>query len=355
MSALKQGVPVIPTEEPFGNIKDGRQVKRFTFTNKNNVTVRIISYGATITDILVPDQNGRIDDICLGFDTAEEYENKHSYIGAALGRVAERLKEARFTIDGVEYNVSANNGQNQLHGGFSGFDSKLFAAKIEGDKVVMTYVSPDGEEGFPGELTSIFTFQLTNENEFVLGYSAQTTKITPVNLSNHVYFNLEGHKTGKNGDHMITAYSDKYVPVDEAFIPIGEGEIATVNGTHFDLREPTLVRDFIKDLIVSFCVFGDRGKMKHVAKLENLGNGRYIDVYTTEPGLEVYFSSHMKPKLSGKDGAVYGPFEGGGVCLMPMQLTSGVNMPNFPDTLLRPGETYTHTTIYKFGQWSAID
>ncbi|XP_056008946.1 galactose mutarotase-like isoform X2 [Ostrea edulis] len=325
-SALEQGVPVIPTEEPFGNIKDGRQVKRFTFTNKNNVTVRIISYGATITDILMPDKNGKIVDISLGFDTAAEYEDRHSYIGAALGRITERLKGARFTINGVDYNVSANEGQNQLHGGFSGFDSKLFDAKIEGDKVVMTYASPDGEEGFPGKLTSIFTFQLTNENELILGYSARTNKATPVNLSNHVYFNLAGHKTGKNGNHVLTVYSGEYVPLDEAFLPIGDGKIAVVNGTLFDLRKPTLVRKVIRDIIVSCYVFGDRGKMKHVAKLENPGNGRYIDVYTTEPGLDVYFSSHMKPNLYGKDGAVYGPFEDGGVCLIPLQLPSGVNM-----------------------------
>ncbi|XP_061197788.1 galactose mutarotase-like [Saccostrea echinata] len=349
-SAQKQEVSlVIPTEEAFGNIKDGRKVKRFTFTNKNNVTVRIISYGATITDILMPDKNGKIVDISLGFDTASEYEARHSYIGAALGRITERLKGARFTIDGVEHNVSANEGQNQVHGGFQGFDSKLFDAKIEGDMVVMTYVSPDGEEGFPGELTSVFTFQLTHDNELILGYKAKTTKATPVNLSNHVYFNLEGHKAGKNGDHILTVYSNKHIPINEAFLPKGDGEIATVNGTVFDLTTPTLVRSVIKDIIVSCYVFGNRGEMKHVAKLENPSNGRFVDVYTTEPGVDVYFSSHMKPNLYGKDGAVYGPFEDGGICLIPMQLPSGVNMPNFPDTVLRPEETYTQKTIYKFG------
>lgn len=348
-SALKEGDVVIPSEEPFGKIKDGRKIKRFTFTNNNNITVRIISYGATITDILMPDKNGAILDISLGFDTAAEYEDRHAYIGAALGRITERLKGASFTIDGVEYNVSANEGQNQVHGGFYGFDSKLFDAKINGKKVEMTYVSPDGEEGFPGELTSVFSFQLTNENELILDYRATTTKATPINLSNHVYFNLEGHKAGKNGDHLLSVFSDKYVPIDEAFLPKGDGEIATVNGTIFDLRNPTLVRKVINDIIVSCYSFGDRGTRKHVARLENPTNGRYIDVFTTEPGLDVYFSSHMKPNLYGKDGAKYGPFEDGGVCLIPMQLPSGVNMPNFPDTILRPEEIYTQRTIYKFG------
>lgn len=348
-SALKEGDVVIPSEEPFGEIKDGRKIKRFTFINNNNITVRIISYGATITDILMPDKNGAILDISLGFDTAAEYEDRHAYIGAALGRITERLKGASFTIDGVEYNVSANEGQNQVHGGFYGFDSKLFDAKINGKKVEMTYVSPDGEEGFPGELTSVFSFQLTNENELILDYRATTTKATPINLSNHVYFNLEGHKAGKNGDHLLSVFSDKYVPIDEAFLPKGDGEIATVNGTIFDLRNPTLVRKVINDIIVSCYSFGDRGTRKHVARLENPTNGRYIDVFTTEPGLDVYFSSHMKPNLYGKDGAKYGPFEDGGVCLIPMQLPSGVNMPNFPDTILRPEEIYTQRTIYKFG------
>ncbi|XP_034338333.2 galactose mutarotase isoform X2 [Magallana gigas] len=343
------GDAVIPTEEPFGEIKDGRKVKRFTFTNNNNITVRIISYGATITDILMPDKNGAILDISLGFNTAAEYEDRHTYIGAALGRITERLKGASFTIDGVEYNVSANEGQNQVHGGFYGFDSKLFDAKIKGNKVEMTYVSPDGEEGFPGELTSVFSFQLTNENELILDYRATTTKATPINLSNHVYFNLEGHKAGKNGDHLLSVFSDTYVPIDEAFLPKGDGELATVNGTIFDLQNPTLVRKVINDIIVSCYSFGDRGTRKHVARLENPTNGRYIDVFTTEPGLDVYFSSHMKPKLYGKDGAMYGPFEDGGVCLIPMQLPSGVNMPNFPDTILRPEEIYTQRTIYKFG------
>lgn len=347
--AWKEDDAVIPTEEPFGEIKDGRKVKRFTLTNKNNITVRIISYGATITDILMPDKNGVILDISLGFDTAAEYEDRHTKIGAALGRITERLKGAKFTIDGVEYNVSANEGQNQVHGGFYGFDSKLFDAKIKGNKVEMTYVSPDGEEGFPGELTSVISFQLTNENELVLDYRATTTKATPINLSNHVYFNLEGHKAGKNGDHLISVFSDTYVPIDEALLPKGDGELATVNGTIFDFQNPTLVRKVINDFIVSCYSFGDRGTRKHVARLENPTNGRYIDVFTTEPGLDVYFSSRMKPNLYGKDGAMYGPFEDGGVCLIPMQLPSGVNMPNFPDTILRPEEIYTQRTIYKFG------
>nr|XP_022340663.1 aldose 1-epimerase-like isoform X2 [Crassostrea virginica] len=340
---------VIPTEEPFGEIKDGRTVKRFSFTNKNNITVRIISYGATITDILMPDKNGTLVDISLGFDTAAEYEDKHSYIGAALGRITERMKGSRFTIDGVEYNVSQNEGHNQVHGGFYGFDSKLFDAKIKGDRVEMTYVSPDGEEGFPGELTSVFTFQLTNDNELILGYSATTTKATPVNLSNHVYFNLEGHKAGKNGDHVLSVYTNRYIPIDEAFLPLGDGEIASVNGTKYDLQKPTLVRKVIEDIPVSCYVFGKRGTKKRVARLENPQNGRCIDVYTTEPGLDVYFSAHMKQNLYGKDGAKYGPNEEGGVCLIPMQYPSGANMPNFPDTILRPGETYNQTTIYKFG------
>lgn len=347
-SALK-GDAVFPTEEPFGEIKDGRKVKRFTFTNKNNITVRLISYGATITDILMPDKTGAVLDISLGFDTAAEYEDRHTYIGAALGRITERLKGSSFTIDGVVYNVSANEGRNQVHGGFYGFDSKLFDAKINGNKVEMTYVSRDGEEGYPGELTSVFSFQLTNENEFILDYRATTTKATPINLSNHVYFNLEGHKAGKNGDHLLSVFSDKYVPIDEAFLPKGDGEIATVNGTIFDLQKPTRVRKVIDDIIVSCYSFGNRGTIKHVARLENPTNGRYIDVFTTEPGLDVYFSSHMKPNLYGKDGAEYGPLEDGGVCLIPMQLPSGVNMPNFPDTILRPGEIYTQRTIYKFG------
>ncbi|XP_062606829.1 galactose mutarotase-like [Saccostrea cucullata] len=192
---------VVPTQDSFGTLKDGIPVTRFSFTNRNNVTIRVINFGATITDILLPDKNGKIEDISLGFDTAQDYESQHSYIGAALGRVTERIKGAKFKIDGTEYKVSANdNDKHQVHGGKIGFDMKMFEASVAGDTVTMKYVSPDGEEGFPGEVTAVFTFRFTQDNELILGYTATTTKPTPVNLSNHVYFNLAGHERQLKND-----------------------------------------------------------------------------------------------------------------------------------------------------------
>lgn len=340
---------VVPSQDSFGTLKDGTQVSRFSFTNKNNVTVRVINYGATITDILLPDKNGTVEDISLGFDSVQEYESQHSYIGAALGRVTERIKCAKFEIDGVEYKVSANdNNIHQVHGGTSGFDTKMFTASINGDTVVMKYVSPDGEEGFPGEVTAEFTFRLTEENELILGYTATTTKPTPVNLSNHVYFNLAGHGAGNVGDHILTVNSCRHIPLDKEYIPLGDGTISDVKGTPFDLTTPTQLRERMKDVLVSNYVFEGHGKKKHVAKLELPSTGRTVDCFTTEPCMETYFSCAMRT-MKGKNGATYGAYENGGICLIPMQYTSAVNMPNFPNMILQPGQTYTQTTSYKFG------
>uniref|UniRef100_K1RLZ7 Galactose mutarotase n=1 Tax=Magallana gigas TaxID=29159 RepID=K1RLZ7_MAGGI len=252
--------------------------------------------------------------------TLNEYESQHSYIGAALGRVTERIKCAKFEIDGVEYKVSAND--NNIH---QIFVQKMFTASINGDTVVMKYVSPDGEEGFPGEVTTEFTFRLTEENELILGYTATTTKPTPVNLSNHVYFNLAGHGAGNVGDHILTVNSCRHIPLDKEYIPLGDGTISDVKGTPFDLTTPTQLRERMKDVLVSNYVFEGHGKKKHVAKLELPSTGRTVDCFTTEPCMETYFSCAMGT-MKGKNGATYGAYENGGLCLIPMQYTSAVNM-----------------------------
>ncbi|XP_048746429.1 galactose mutarotase-like [Ostrea edulis] len=340
---------VTPTQDSFGTLKDGTLITRFNFTNSNHVTIRVIDFGATITDILVPDKNGKVEDISLGFDTVQDYESQHSYIGAALGRVTERIKGANFKLDGTEYKVSANdNNTHQVHGGTLGFDMKKFEASVDGDTVVMKYVSPDGEEGFPGEVSAVFTFRFTEDNELILGYSATTTKPTPVNLSNHVYFNLAGHGAGNIGDHILTVNSDRYIPLDKELIPLEDGIISNVKNTPFDFTTPSQLRVRMKDVLVSNYVFEEHGKRKHVARLELPSTGRTVDCYTTEPCMETYFSCAMR-SMTGKQGATYGAFENGGICLIPMQYSSALNMPNFPDMILRPGQTYTQTTSYKFG------
>ncbi|KAK3093452.1 hypothetical protein FSP39_015867, partial [Pinctada imbricata] len=335
---------------------------RYTLSNANGVKIRLINFGATVTDIIIPDKSGKPVDISLGFDSASVYEERHCYIGASLGRVTERIAGAKFNIDGTEYKVTANDGNekiHQVHGGKYGFDMKMFAAAIEGDKVVMKYVSPDGEEGFPGEVTTTITFQFNDNNEFILEYTATTTKATPVNLSNHVYFNLAGHGAGKIGDHLITVPTGIHLPIEKSFVPkaeydhcffliIFEGVEAKVDGTPFDLRKPTKLWERIKDVLVSCYVFGDRGKMKHVARLDHEATGRSVDCFTTESCMETYFSCAMKTQPA-KGGATYDSYENGGICLIPMQHSSGVNMPNFPDSILRPGQTYHQKTLYKFG------
>ncbi|KAK3093649.1 hypothetical protein FSP39_018451 [Pinctada imbricata] len=310
--------------------------------------VRVINYGCIITDILLPDRDGNVADINLGFDSIKGYEDGHPYFGAVVGRVANRIYGGKFELDGQEYSLNVNKPPNHLHGGVKGFDKVVWESSVADDKLVLKYTSPDGEEGYPGELTATVNYKLTDANQLVINYSARTTKPTPVNMTNHAYFNLGGQGSPDVKDHVLTIKADKYTPLNEHTIPTGE--IADVEGTVYDVRTPTRLGDRMKDVNgglgfdINFCV-EQTGNLNSVAKLQHQPSGREIEVFTTEPGLQCYTGCNMKT-MTGKGGATYRQF--GAVCLETQHYPNSVNQENFPSTILRPGEEYQHLTVYQF-------
>ncbi|OWF55426.1 aldose 1-epimerase-like [Mizuhopecten yessoensis] len=337
------------TQDNFGKTKDGQDVNRFTFTNKNNVTVRVLDYGCIITEILVPDKNGEVKDVNLGFDGMEGYLTRSPYFGAVCGRVANRIAGGKFSLDGQEFQLPVNNGLNCLHGGVKGFDKVIWDTTVDGDRLFLRYVSADNEEGFPGEVTTTVSYRLSDDNVFSIEYTATTTKATPINLTNHSYFNLAGQGTQNLDGHVIQLLGDHYTPLNENIIPTGE--VAPVMGTPMDLRKPVSVPERMKEVNGglgfdhNFCV-GEGAKLKFVARVEHVPSGRVMDVSTTEPGLQCYTSKNLKPTL-GKGGVTYQKFSA--ICLEAQHYPDSVNHSNFPDTILRPGEVYQQTTTYKFG------
>ncbi|XP_071080179.1 galactose mutarotase-like isoform X1 [Haliotis cracherodii] len=339
------------TEEEFGDTKTGEHVTRYTLTNNNNVLVRVLNYGATVTDILVPDKQGNVDDISLGFDDIRGYENNAIFcLGSVIGRFANRIKEAKFSMDGKTYNLAANHGSHFLHGGVKGFDEVVWTADIVDDKKLqLRYVSDDGEEGFPGVVTTTVTYELTDDNQLFIQYEARTTKTTPINLTNHAYFNMAGHSAGHIDDHVVRINSDAYAVLDDDLIPTGE--LKDVAETPYDLRSPVRLGDDMTSVpggtgyTVSYNL-KDSGTLKHVARVEHPPSGRVLVMSTTEPSVLFYTSYYLDAKGKGKGGASYGKFAG--FCLEAQHHPDSVNQPSFPSTILRPGETYRQTTVYRF-------
>ncbi|XP_033735354.1 aldose 1-epimerase-like [Pecten maximus] len=337
------------TKDLFGKTKDGQDVQRFTFSNKNNVTIRVLDYGCIITEILVPDRNGEVKDVNLGFDDMEGYLTRSPYFGAVCGRVANRIAGGKFSLDGQEFQLPVNNGLNCLHGGVKGFDKVLWDTTVDGDRLVLRYVSADKEEGFPGEVTTTVSYRLSDDNVFSIEYTATTTKATPINLTNHSYFNLAGQGSSNLDGHIIQLLGDHYTPLNENIIPTGE--VATVSGTPMDLRKPVALSERMKEVNGglgfdhNFCV-GEGGKLKFVARVEHVPSGRVMDVCTTEPGLQCYTSKNLKPTL-GKGGVTYQQFSA--FCLEAQHYPDSVHHSNFPNSVLRPDQLYQQTTTYKFG------
>ncbi|KAK3093463.1 hypothetical protein FSP39_016039 [Pinctada imbricata] len=313
---------IIPTEDTYGRLQDGRPVRRFTFTTPEKLTVKVINYGCIITEILMPDKDGKIQDINLGFDDIAGYETRHPYFGSIVGRFANRIKNGIFKIDGQEYSLAKNDGPNAIHGGIKGFDRALFDANVEGDKLVLSYKSPDGEEGYPGELTLVVTYQLSPSGDLTLTYRATTSKPTCVNLTNHAYFNLAGHGAGRKSleDHVLQINADFYTPLDDAWMP--SGEIRTVEGTKMDIRKPDRVGTRIHELTCNYCV-GETGILKDVAKVELPSTGRFIEVRTTEPALQCYTGCNMET-MAGKDFVTYQRY--GAICLEAQHHPDSINM-----------------------------
>lgn len=334
----------------FGPTSDGRDVDQYILENANGLKVGIITYGATIVSIEAPDSHGQKSDVVLGFDAISGYQSEQNpYFGACCGRFANRLAKGRFSVDDETYSVAVNNGPNALHGGLVGFDKKIWDAEaIDDHAVSMSLTSPDGDEGYPGTLQVRIVYTLNDDNELKLEYTAATDRKTILNLTNHSYFNLAGG--GSVCSHMIRINADRWVAVDEDAIPTGE--LRAVAGTEMDLREPTPIGKNIGRVQGSgydhnYCINQEApGRLSLAAFVVEPRSGRTLECWTTEPGVQFYTGNFMD-HINGRGGAVYGRQEG--FCLEAQHYPDSPNHPEFPPTELAPGETYTQTTIYRFG------
>ncbi|PLV59029.1 aldose epimerase family protein [Thermotoga sp. KOL6] len=343
-------------KELFGSTSEGTPVYQYTLINKKGSIAKIITYGAILRELWVPDKSGTLSDVVLGFDTLQEYEkkNSHYFFGAIVGRYANRISRGRFSIDGVTYQLALNDGDrpNALHGGVKGFYTRIFKAipmkTPNGPSLVLKYLSHDGEEGYPGNLDLTIVYTLTNSNELKIEYTATTDKPTIVNLTHHSYFNLSGE--GTILDHELSVNAYHYTPVDENLIPTGE--IVPVENTPYDLREAKNLGEAIDPLKTSltkgfdtnFVLNGKCGELKLAAVLKDRKSGRKMEVYTTEPGLQLYTGNFLDVK--GKCGRYYSSYSG--VCLEAQHFPDSPNHSNFPSTLLYPGKVYHQITVYKF-------
>jgi aldose 1-epimerase len=341
---------------PFGTMPDGKPVEQFTLTNANGIELKAIGYGGIITSLRVPDRAGKLDDVVLGFDRLENYLQDHPFFGAIIGRYGNRIAKAQFTLGGQTYKLAANNGPNHLHGGVKGFDKVLWdVAPAGGNALAFTRTSADGEEGYPGNLRVRVTYTLTDKNELVVEYTATTDKPTPVNLTQHSYFNLAGQASGDILGHQLMLNADRYTPVDDTLIPTGE--LAPVADTPFDFRKPTAIGARINGSHPQLkagggydhnWVLNRQGSgLQLAARVVEPKTGRTLDIATTEPGIQFYSGNFLDGKLTGKAGAVYRHRTG--FCLETQHFPDSPNQPAFPSTILKPGEEYRTRTVFTFG------
>ena len=336
--------------EVFGSV-DGQEVMLFMLENKNGMKVDITNYGGIVTSIVVPDKNGDFENITLGFDDLQSYLDGHPYFGAIVGRYGNRIALGEFEIDGQKYTLAKNNGENHLHGGIVGFDKKVWDVESfeTGNEVGLKlhYLSPDMEEGFPGNLDVNVTYTLTNDNELRIGYKATIDKACPINLTYHGYFNLTGGERDVLS-HEIMMNADKYVVVNESLIPTGE--LRDCENTPMDFSEFEAIGTRIDQTDGgydhSYVLNKEGSELSLVAKVVEPESGRLMEVWTTEPGVQLYTGNFLDGTLTGKDGVVYNKQYG--YCLETQHFPDSPNQPDFPNTILRPGEEYTQTTIYKF-------
>lgn len=345
------------TKQPFGKTADGTPVDIYTLTNAKGMEARIMTYGGIIVSLKTPDRNGKFDDVELGFDSLEPYLKGHPFFGALVGRYGNRIAKGKFKISGQEYSLLVNNGENHLHGGKLGFDKKVWAAKsgksTEGQTLELKYTSADMEEGYPGKLDVTVVYTLTNDNGLKIEYTAKTDKPTHVNLTNHSYFNLAGAGNGTILDHemMINAY--QATKVDKGLIPTGE--IVNIKGTALDFTSPMKIGARIEakeeqlQLGVgydhNYVINGGGKTLTLAARVAEPTSGRVMEVFTTEPGVQFYTGNHVNV-AAGKGGRPYG--KRSGFCLETQHYPDSPNKPEFPTTLLKPGQKYRTTTIYKF-------
>lgn len=342
-------------QSKFQTEVDGKKTDLFTLRNKNNMEVCITNFGGRIVSVMVPDKDGQMRDVVLGFDSIQDYISKPSDFGASIGRYANRINQGKFTLDGVEYQLPRNNYGHCLHGGPQGFQYRVFdAVQPNPQEVELTYVAKDGEEGFPGNITCKVLMKLTDDNAIDIRYEAETDKPTIVNMTNHSYFNLDGD-AGSNADHLLTVDADYYTPVDSTFMTTGE--IASVEGTPMDFRTPTPVGARINDYAFVQLKNGNgydhnwilntKGDInRKAASLKSPKTGILLDVYTNEPGVQVYAGNFLDGSLTGKKGITYN--QRASVCLETQKYPDTPNKPEWPSAVLRPGEKYMSQCIFKF-------
>jgi aldose 1-epimerase len=359
VTGIGQGGRPAVKREPFGKMPDGKPVERFTLTNPGGMELRAISYGGIITSLRVPDRNGKLADVVLGFDNLEGYLADHPFFGAIIGRYGNRIAKGQFALDGKTYKLATNNGPNHLHGGVKGFDKVLWSAEPVPGKnaVVFTRTSPDGEEGYPGNLRVQVTYTLTDENEVLVDYRATTDKPTVVNLTQHSYFNLGGQASGDILGHQLMLNAEWYTPVDDTLIPTGE--LAPVDGTPFDFRKPTAIgarighadpqlkngQGYDHNWVLKRT--GSGTGLQLAARVSEPTTGRTLEIRTTEPGIQFYSGNFLDGKLTGKEGAQYKHRTG--FCLETQHFPDSPNKPKFPSTTLRPGTEYRSSTVFAFG------
>jgi aldose 1-epimerase len=336
-------------KQPYGKTRQGAEVDLYTLTNSAGTKVRVMTLGATLTSVEVPDRRGKLDEVTLHMDSLADYDKGHPCFGSICGRYANRIAKARFTLDGVHYTLAANNGPNHLHGGKVGFHKRVWQAEPLSGKgfagVLLAYISPDGEEGYPGTLTVKVQYSLTEDNRLSIDYTATTDKPTVLNLTNHAYWNLAGSGDVLGQELMINA--DRYLPVDETLIPLGE--LRPVEGTPMDFTTPHAIGSRIAQLSGGYdhCYVLNKKlgeDLSLAARAVEPKSGRVLEVFTTEPGVQLYTANGLK--MTKPDGTFYGNHYG--FCLECQHFPDSPNQPHFPTTVLRPGRTYQQLTVHKF-------
>jgi aldose 1-epimerase len=344
------------TRADFGRTRDGVAVSIYTLTNKNGIKVRITNYGGILVSLDAPDRKGAMADIVLGFDSLDGYQaNPGPFFGALIGRYANRIGHARFSLDGRQYQVDKNDGENSLHGGARGFDKHVWTPReLPDGGLELKYLSADGEEGYPGTLTATVTYHLTDANELRIDYAATTDKDTVVNLTNHSYFNLKGAGSGDVLGHLVTLHADRFTPVDTGLIPTGE--LRSVAGTPFDFRKSTAIGAGIngddeqlklgKGYDHNWVLNRTGAALSPAARVEEPSTGRVLEVLTTQPGIQFYTANFLDGSIRGKGGEVYA--RRNAFCLETQHFPDSPNKPAFPSTELKPGQKFQSTTVFRF-------
>ena len=338
-------------KESFGQTPDGRQIDLYALTNTNGLKAKIMTYGGILVSLEVPDRNGKLGDIVLGYDKLDGYIKNNPYFGSTVGRYGNRIAKGRFTLNGIEYQLTTNEGENHLHGGVKGFDKAVWNAEEVKTKesvgVKLTYLSKDGEQGYPGNLACTVIYTLTENDELKISYEATTDKATPINLTNHSYFNLTGGKRDILGQELMVD-ADRFTPVDDRLIPTGE--LKSVKNSPMDFTKPKTIGSRIDQVPGgydhNYVLNSGGGTLALAAKVYEPTSGRVMEIHTTEPGFQFYSGNFLDGSITGKSGTVYKKHYG--VCLETQHFPDSPNKPSFPSVILYPGRKYTHLTVHKF-------